>query len=58
MAIELKGFRHVAVAVPIRAVGGLVSASTGQKSVQSQQADLAYHQTVIGWHGVTAGFGR
>ena len=55
---ETKGFRGLSVLIPWFAIAGLVTVSPRQKSPQPQQPDLTYHQTVIGWHGVIAGFGR
>jgi hypothetical protein len=49
MTLEAKRFRHVAVAIPVFAVDGIVTASPRQQSVQPQQPDLAYHQTLICW---------
>ena len=49
MPLEAKRFRHVAVAIPVFAIAGIVTVSPRQQSLQPQQPDLAYHQTLIGW---------
>jgi hypothetical protein len=51
MPFKLRRFRHVAVAIPIVAMGGLVAVSPRQQSPQPQQPNLTYHQTVIGGRG-------
>jgi hypothetical protein len=51
MPLEAKRFRHVAVAIPIFRVGCGIAASPRLKSPQSQQPDVAYRQTLIGWRG-------
>jgi hypothetical protein len=43
--LEAKGFRHLAVAIPIVSVGGLVTARPRQQGAQPQQPDVAYRQT-------------
>ena len=51
MPFEAKRFRHVAVAIPIVAIRGVVAVSPRQQCAQPQQPDVAYHQTFIGWRG-------
>jgi hypothetical protein len=51
MPVKLKRCRHVAVAIPIVAIGGVVAMGSCQQSPQPQQPDVAYHQTLIGWRG-------
>jgi hypothetical protein len=51
MPVEAKRFRHVAVAIPVVAIAGIVTVSPRQKSAEPQQPDLAYHQTLIGRRG-------
>src|ERR1700694_321453 len=43
MPLEAKGCRHVAVAVPIFAVRGLMSARAGEQCAQPQQPDFVQH---------------
>ena len=49
MSFEAKRFRHVAVAVTIVAIGGVVAMCSCQQRTKPQQPDLAYHQTLIRW---------
>jgi hypothetical protein len=49
MPLEAKRFRHVAVAIPVFTIAGLVTVGTGQQRAQPQQPDVAYHQTLVGW---------
>ena len=51
MAFKAKRSRHVAVAVPIVAIGSVVTVSPRQKSTESQHPDVAHHETLIGWRG-------
>ena len=48
MSFVAKRSRHVAVAVPIVAIGGVVAMGSCQQCAQPQQPDVAHHQTVIG----------
>jgi hypothetical protein len=48
MPLEAKRFRHVAVAIPVFAIAGIVTVSPRQKSPQSQQPDVAHGHTVVG----------
>jgi hypothetical protein len=57
MSLEAKRFRHVAVAISERRIS-LVTTCPRQQCAQPQQPDRTYHQIVVGWRGVTAGFGR
>ncbi len=50
MALELKGFRHVAVAVPVLVIAGIVTVSPRQKSPESQQPDLVHNKHGLGRH--------
>ena len=43
--------RHVAVAIPIVAIGGLVALGAGQQRPQPQQTDFTNNQPVVGWRG-------
>ena len=43
--------RHLAVAIPIVAVGVLVTTSPCQQCAQPQQPDFAYHQSLVAWRG-------
>ena len=49
MSIEAKRSRHVAVAIPELRIRRGIAVSPRQKSTESQQPDVAYHQAVIGW---------
>ena|ERR1700682_5243475 len=51
MSLEAKRCRHGAVAVPIVAVGVLVTVSLGQQRPEPQQPDVTYHQTLVGRRG-------
>jgi hypothetical protein len=51
MTLVAERYRHVAVVIPVFAIAGIVTASPRQQSVQPQQPDLAYHQTLIGRRG-------
>src|ERR1700722_9441997 len=51
MALELKRYRHVAVAIPEFGVSRGITVSPRQQSPQPQQPDVAYHQTLVGWRG-------
>jgi hypothetical protein len=51
MAVQLKRFRQVAVAIPEVRISGGIAVRPRQKSPQPQQPDVAYHQTLIGWRG-------
>jgi len=57
VALVAKRCRHGAVAVP-EARRSLVTTCPRRQRAQPQQPDRTYHQIVIGWRGVTAGFGR
>jgi hypothetical protein len=49
MSFEAKRSRHVAVAIPVFAIAGIVTMSPRQKSTESQQPDVEHHETLIGW---------
>jgi hypothetical protein len=51
MPLEAKRSRHVAVAVPLVAIGSVVTVSTRQKSTESEHPDVAHHEILIGWRG-------
>ena len=46
MALEAKRSRHVAVAIPVFAIAGIVTVSPSQKSTESQQPDVEHHETL------------
>jgi hypothetical protein len=48
MSLEAKRFRHVAIAIPVFAIAGIVTVSPRQKSTESQQPDVAHSATVVG----------
>jgi hypothetical protein len=48
MPFEAKRSRHVAVAIPVIAIAGIVTAGPRQKGAESQQPDFAQHQIFIG----------
>src|ERR1700749_2813677 len=63
MSFEAKRSRRVAVAIPQVRVSGRIAVSPRQESLQPQQPDVAYHQTLIGWRSRQAldrglGFGH
>jgi hypothetical protein len=43
MPLELKRSRHVAVAIVVFAIAGIVTVSPRQQSVQPQQPDVGYY---------------
>jgi hypothetical protein len=49
MPLEAKRFRHVAAAIPVFAIAGIVTVSPRQQSLQPQQPYFADNETVIGW---------
>jgi hypothetical protein len=51
MPLEAKRFRHVAVAIPEVCVSRGITVSPRQESPESQQPDVSYQQTLIGWCG-------
>src|SRR4051812_14835801 len=48
MPLEAKRSRHGTIAIPIVAVGGVVTVRPGEQRSQPQQPDVAYSQTLIG----------
>ena len=49
--VEAKRCGHGAIAIAVVAIAGIVTLSPCQKSTESQQPDVADHETLIGWHG-------
>jgi hypothetical protein len=49
--LEAKRCRHVAVAIPIVAIGDLIAFRPCQQRAQPQQPDVAQNQTLVGWRG-------
>jgi hypothetical protein len=47
ISLEVKRSRHVAVAIPIVAIAGIVTLSPRQKSTEPQQPDLAQSETIV-----------
>ena len=47
MSLETKRCRHVAVAMPIAAIGLIVTMDSCQQCPQPQQPDVAYHRTLV-----------
>ena len=47
MPLKAKRSRHVTVAIPIVAVGALITMRSGQQRAHAEQPDITYHQTLV-----------